>query len=70
MAVNIFGTVYRLQCGIIYGSSQYVFNEKTSKHDLKNNFSSGISNAEGYGSKSASPYERIANMSHIFLMKT
>ena len=39
---------------------------KQAKMILKKNFLSGITNAEGYGSRSARPYEQIANMSHIF----
>ena len=39
----------------------YVFDEKTSKYDLKKYFLSGIFNADRYGSRSARPYEQIAN---------
>ena len=45
------------------------FMRKQAKMILKNNFLSGITNAEGYASRSARPYEQIANMPHI-LMKT
>ena len=47
-------------------SHNMCFDEKTSKNDFKNNFLSGITYAEGYGSRSARPYEQIADMSHIF----
>ena len=42
---------------------------KQAKMILRNNFLSGITNAEGYGSRSPRPYGQIANMLHM-CMKT